>query len=731
MASKKFDTFPYGLDTRRSVLTSQPGTLAVLNNCHVNQGAEIEKKKAFVPLALLPGTFGLEAVANSLVVFGSLYLSGPSFLRSRVNIGGVMYAQITFDSGAVGAATGFLPPVGSFVTVTGLGGTGYNLVNAVITNAINGPNDGLLGRPGTTIYYLSPGLAENITTDTGGTIAISPSTQLTVPVAYQQLLAPTGAAMASVIYSTVFGGKTFVIAAFADGSLYAFYDTNLVTDFVAGVNDIDFTSPTTIAAGLVALINQTAGYTAVQNGASFTVTASAGNNYTPSIVTKTNAGTITSILTSTAVAPFGQTGASGSFQIVAGQSGYAVDTLVGNNTNITAGNTVTINGVVYTFKATPATSGDVAIGTTALASVANLVAAINGDGFNTANAFVTAAVDVTGYSVNITAIASGTTPNNYAVSTANSASWAWTTAKLAGGNTNAITNVKVGTTNLLNGGTAIPMGVTPSATAAAVAASINLNTGIGFTATSAGGIVTITSTTLNASLNDSVLSVVVSDGIIIGNCSFWLQGSGFETEITAGGVDLITNGGQHYLTFPTAGATLALYNAAIVANIISNSSTYTAYTDGTLIYIAKLTTTSADVPIAVVVTVTPTGGNGTVTTPNGAVIQLTLSESVLNFTATSRIAYTTGLVSVTAAGGTSPYTYQWSVIGFPVGADYTSTIVTPKAASTKFTFSIRSNTTSYKVPLVTPAPFVATATCTVTDSAGNVSYTTVSLVFAG
>jgi len=43
------ENFNGGLDTRRHVLVSKPGTLAQLTDAHVTRGGEIEKRKAFVP----------------------------------------------------------------------------------------------------------------------------------------------------------------------------------------------------------------------------------------------------------------------------------------------------------------------------------------------------------------------------------------------------------------------------------------------------------------------------------------------------------------------------------------------------------------------------------------------------------------------------------------------------------------------------------------------------------
>lgn len=48
------DDFKLGLDTRRSILTAEPGSLRVLDNCIITQGGEIEKAASFVQVATLP-----------------------------------------------------------------------------------------------------------------------------------------------------------------------------------------------------------------------------------------------------------------------------------------------------------------------------------------------------------------------------------------------------------------------------------------------------------------------------------------------------------------------------------------------------------------------------------------------------------------------------------------------------------------------------------------------------
>ena len=63
------DNFIGGLDTRKSALTSPPGTLQRLNDCVITPGGEIAKRKAFIQVADLTGTFGLAATEATLYAF--------------------------------------------------------------------------------------------------------------------------------------------------------------------------------------------------------------------------------------------------------------------------------------------------------------------------------------------------------------------------------------------------------------------------------------------------------------------------------------------------------------------------------------------------------------------------------------------------------------------------------------------------------------------------------------
>ena len=73
MAYVVVDNFSAGLDSRRTALTARPGTLQTIKNAHITRGGEIEKRKKFAEFANLPaGTFGMEAGADTIYVFGSL-----------------------------------------------------------------------------------------------------------------------------------------------------------------------------------------------------------------------------------------------------------------------------------------------------------------------------------------------------------------------------------------------------------------------------------------------------------------------------------------------------------------------------------------------------------------------------------------------------------------------------------------------------------------------------------
>jgi hypothetical protein len=64
-------------------------------------------------------------------------------------------------------------------------------------------------------------------------------------VTYQRLQHPDGSAMTEVVYSTLYGGYPFVIAKFADGRTYPFWNGTIIGDFVNGItraSELSFTN---------------------------------------------------------------------------------------------------------------------------------------------------------------------------------------------------------------------------------------------------------------------------------------------------------------------------------------------------------------------------------------------------------------------------------------------------------------------------------------------------------
>lgn len=208
--------FKFGLDRRRSELTSQPGTLYDLTDGHITPGGEVARRKAFVR-ALLPGdTYGLESTDLGLLTFGSRPASKTTTNRARTS----NVATIT-----LGTNHGFV--VGDVVTLTGLSGTGYNAASQTITAVA-----------ATTISYANVGSNEGTTADTGGTVTLIFPTVGGKQVVYQRLQHPSvteGATydaqyheMTEVKWSYPFLGDAYVSAKFADGRTFLFFDGSLV-----------------------------------------------------------------------------------------------------------------------------------------------------------------------------------------------------------------------------------------------------------------------------------------------------------------------------------------------------------------------------------------------------------------------------------------------------------------------------------------------------------------------
>lgn len=109
--------------------------------------------------------------------------------------------------------------------------------------------------------------------------------------------------------------------------------------------------------------------------------------------------------------------------------------------------TVTIGGVVYTFKDSPSAAGEVGTEATVAAAYANLADEINGDGIGPANPFVTA--QQVGDTLVVTAIQAGAIGNT--ITTTTTVDGSWGAATLTGGVTGAAGYDPAETGSVMNG----------------------------------------------------------------------------------------------------------------------------------------------------------------------------------------------------------------------------------------------------------------------------------------
>jgi len=80
------EDFKGGVDKRRTVVTSVPGTCVELTNAHITRGGEIEKRRAFKEWATLPAnTHGLAAGGGRVFVFGSSAITLASTLPASLS----------------------------------------------------------------------------------------------------------------------------------------------------------------------------------------------------------------------------------------------------------------------------------------------------------------------------------------------------------------------------------------------------------------------------------------------------------------------------------------------------------------------------------------------------------------------------------------------------------------------------------------------------------------------
>jgi hypothetical protein len=748
MSYQVITDFRQGLDARKYKLALPPGTLLTCDNAHVTQGGEIEKRKAFVPVtipaAYTGNHFGLQPGDAGIYVFGSTIVSPSTSTRDRnANVSRLKLPN----------AAGFFA-VNDVVNISGVGGVGYNGTGIVITDVTDSSGDQY-------ISYASVNPNETLNTaDTGGTV-IKQSAVLPSPLVYELVVYPGAVGgtlgwqnwenLTAVVSSTTFGGAPFVLAKFADG-IFPFYGAGetyvwngsglttstvgnaarLVEDSVAGLQLNSTAYPTDgsgLRVNLTNLINASDSYTATGGSPDIQSIPSTlnGTPYTVDITLDTAAGTLTVAQQNSGTASVAATQAVGNFQIIsAGDGSQATGTITNTSDgNMTDGDTVTIDSIVYRFKNAPVQAYDVKIGGTRILTMASFAAAINGSGVSGTDYFAGTAKHPTvlcvalntttaHFTMSLMAINGGSAGNAIVTTSTASTRLVMSGATLAGAVDSKVNQIVVnGATNLLTASVSFTTDI--PTTAAAVATAINSNAASGYQATSDGATVTIVATATGTAANGYSIQVQAQGALICGTGAFSLTGSGFTLDYCrANGVDLITASillvNETVMTYPqVASQVLSDFCRAIANNINAGTAThgYLAHcpAGGVSIYLCKATTTSTDKQQVLDVSVTAAGGTGSVVPGSLTPLSVTLSATAVVIPFESK----STSVTATVAGGLGPYNYKWqpqTTLSLPVVAN------NPKSAQTTFSYVGRQagRGTTLTTPTQNQAPFVLVVT---------------------
>lgn len=601
--------FRFGLDTRRSEYTSQPGTLLTLDNAHVNEGGEIEKRGAFSRATGLTGTFGLVAGASSLYVFGSVATPG-----------------------------------------------GFPLT--------------LFGQTVNYIRCRHPDLST---------------------------------AMTKIVSGRTFAGLPFVIAQFADGNNYPYYNGTLVSDYTSGLILASLNTDTKIGTAFAGLINALSpSYKATDhvNGTvdTFNSANAQGTGYLASVVlgsTNTGTGALSSTFTSAGTPAVSLGAAVAQFQIHAGTASPAVNQI--QSVKVFGLPTTTVS------RARTGTTVTLVVASTAGMTTADLirVTGLSVASFNVASAAVTV--------VNATTL-------TYTVATSGTVV---TTADTGG----VVIDLSVGV-EILN--SAVDWVTDNAHTAEAVAAQINSYTSTpDYLASSSGSVVQVfTNSALAAAFNSLVIQVTVLGNVCIGDCVFSVAASTTGntpiapvfTHIFVNGNDIAGTNSETITDLPSAiKDEVDWINSQSGTTGIVAWSSYAA-TGGNIMRLAKKVTRSDDSPISV--NITPVSGYG-ITTGSSAPLVASVSIGILADAQSSAFGRSVNFgpnllqprTLCVPSGGVPPYTHNWQTL---------NSTSNPDGISIAFINSVKSGAPYFNLTPVSAiggGQFVDV----VTDSAGNVS----------
>lgn len=383
MAILSLQSWLAGLDTRRSELTSSTEVLETLQDCHINQGAEIEKRKAFVPaVGAVLGNSAFSANVFGLETGSSLYAFGSAASTAVTVPANVTYIQCTHPTDTSKSMTAILCSCefgGEPFCVAQFGTEVYWYLNGVVISA------SIAGQ----ILTISSIASNRLTGATSGAISdgdtVTIGTQIyrfktVMSQAYDvQLLSGIDTSLANLVlaingagvagtnwYGTGSGGtsglltSTFVSASQANQGRNTFFYVYALIAGVAGNSIVTTTtsshlswaagtltggnfglpqSISQIAAQMYNIMSSPAWKDAgifVENlaGGQFNIYTEYGVTWTPTVnVTSVGTGMITTMLLSNGIAPVSATTGSVNFTLYAGTQG-SLATL-----NIIAGST--------------------------------------------------------------------------------------------------------------------------------------------------------------------------------------------------------------------------------------------------------------------------------------------------------------------------------------------------------------------------------------------------------
>jgi len=253
MAYQVIADFRGGLDARKYKLSLPPGTLTNLVNGHITQGAEIEKRKAYVPLFLPSNTFGAQETDAAILVFGSRDLLGGAGVTTTITNPSTVYSLANIYQNNL-SNTRFA--VGDTIMVSGSAVPGVNGLQTITAVLLNGIGLG-------SIYFNIPPTSAGVTDESTSVVPFIAS-----PAQFVQLLHPLDPIgnkikMTGVTASTYFDGEAEVVTTWSNGDTLVFYGNNDVTDFYFGQQGNIESTAFAMATDLCAAITATGRFTTV------------------------------------------------------------------------------------------------------------------------------------------------------------------------------------------------------------------------------------------------------------------------------------------------------------------------------------------------------------------------------------------------------------------------------------------------------------------------------------